>query len=60
MIIHDVEEDDHRMGDYEPRYEKVTVPVYICLLVVFGYIIGGSILFASWEKWSYFDGAYFW
>ncbi|OQV25261.1 hypothetical protein BV898_00945 [Hypsibius exemplaris] len=60
VIIHDVQDDDSHMGgDFEPRYEKVSVPVYICLLVVFGYIIGGSILFASWEGWNLLDGAYF-
>jgi hypothetical protein len=60
VIIHDVQDEESHIGDFEPRYEKVSVPVYICLLVVFGYIIGGSILFASWEGWNLLDGAYFW
>ena len=60
VIIHDVQSMDERLGDFEPRYEKASVPVYVCLLVVFGYIMGGSILFATWEGWDLLNGAYFW
>lgn len=60
VIIHDVQDMDDRLGDFEPRYEKASVPVYVCLLVVFGYIMGGSILFATWEGWDLLNGAYFW
>lgn len=60
VIVHDMEEDDDHMRDFHPRYEKQSVPVYVCLLVVFGYIMGGAILFATWEGWKWWDGAYFW
>ena len=65
VIVHDMQDDDESghggFHDHEGgRYEKVSVPVYVCLLVVFGYIIGGSVLFASWEGWELLDGAYFW
>ncbi|XP_055327893.1 uncharacterized protein LOC129581058 isoform X2 [Paramacrobiotus metropolitanus] len=60
VIVHDVVDDDDQMGgDFEPRYEKQSVPVYVCLLVVFGYIVGGAILFGFWEGWEPLDGAYF-
>ena len=37
----------------------VTVPVTSCLAVLAVYITFGTILFSTWEGWSYMDGAYF-
>lgn len=37
--------------------EKIPILVPISFLVF--YLIGGSLLFAIWENWSYVDGAYF-
>ena len=37
----------------------VTIPVTSCLLVLFAYIVLGTLLFSNWEGWSYMDGAYF-
>ena len=37
----------------------VTVPVTSCLTVLIVYITFGTILFSTWEGWSYMDGAYF-
>jgi len=37
----------------------VTIPITTCLFVLLSYIILGAVLFASWEDWSYLDGAYF-
>ena len=37
----------------------VTVPVTSCLTVMAVYIVFGTILFSTWEGWSYMDGAYF-
>ncbi|CDW57631.1 TWiK family of potassium channels protein 7 [Trichuris trichiura] len=39
------------------RYEKVPVSVGILTVVLF--ILGGAVLFAVWENWNVFDGAYF-
>ncbi|KAK4878871.1 hypothetical protein RN001_011377 [Aquatica leii] len=40
--------------------ETVTVPITICLLIMVGYILGGSVLFAKYEeKWTTLDGSYF-
>ena len=37
----------------------VTVPVTTCLIVLISYITFGTILFSTWEGWTYMDGAYF-
>ena len=37
----------------------VTIPVTSCLIVLFGYIFLGTVLFSNWEGWNYLDGAYF-
>ena len=37
----------------------VTMPVTSCLIVLFGYILVGTLLFSTWEGWSFLDGAYF-
>lgn len=37
----------------------VTVPVTSCVTVLAAYITFGTILFSTWEGWSYMDGAYF-
>uniref|UniRef100_A0A5S6Q370 Potassium channel domain-containing protein n=1 Tax=Trichuris muris TaxID=70415 RepID=A0A5S6Q370_TRIMR len=39
------------------NYEKV--PVSIGILTVVLFILGGAVLFAVWENWNVFDGAYF-
>ncbi|XP_043252506.1 TWiK family of potassium channels protein 18 [Colletes gigas] len=39
--------------------QRITVPSTACLWVIFGYVIGGSIMFAEWEGWDYLDSAYF-
>ena len=38
---------------------QVTIPVTSCLVVLFGYIFLGTVLFSNWEGWNYLDGAYF-
>ena len=37
----------------------VTIPVTTCLLVFFGYILCGAVIFSAWEGWGLLDGAYF-
>ena len=42
------------------KKKEVRVPIVICLLLMFGYIILGAMLFHLWEKdWTYFESAYF-
>ncbi|XP_012287204.1 potassium channel subfamily K member 15 [Orussus abietinus] len=38
---------------------RITVPSTACLWVLFGYVIGGAIMFGEWEGWNYLDSAYF-
>lgn len=35
------------------------VPVFLVLLVLVGYICLGAAVFATWEDWTFIDGAYF-
>ena len=39
--------------------DDVTVPVYLCLVVMAAYIMGGALLFSLWDGWGYLEGAYF-
>jgi hypothetical protein len=35
------------------------VPIWLCVFLVIGYIVGGAYLFKKWENWTYLDSAYF-
>lgn len=35
------------------------VPIWLCVFLVIGYIIGGAFYFTSSESWSFLDSAYF-
>lgn len=39
--------------------DDVTVPVYLCLVVMGAYIVFGALLFSLWDGWQYLEGAYF-
>lgn len=39
--------------------DDVTVPIYLCLVVMAAYIMGGALLFHLYEGWSYTVAAYF-
>ncbi|KAF6036553.1 KCNK18 [Bugula neritina] len=39
--------------------DDVTVPVYLCLVVMAAYIVGGALLFSLWDQWEFIEGAYF-
>ena len=40
--------------------KHVTVPIYISLLILTTYILGGAALFSSWERdWTFLEGSYF-
>jgi len=37
------------------------VPIWLVILLVIGYIMGGALMFSIWEKdWGALEGAYFW
>lgn len=45
--------------DSPPMSYIKPVPIWLCVFLVIGYIVGGAWLFRQWEKWSYLDSAYF-
>lgn len=51
MSLHSLRRNGHR------NHEKMPVSVGIC--IVFAFISGGAWLFAWWENWNGFDGAYY-
>ncbi|CAB3402603.1 unnamed protein product [Caenorhabditis bovis] len=51
MSLHSLRRNGHR------SHEKMPVSVGIC--IVFAFISGGAWLFAWWENWNGFDGAYY-
>lgn len=53
-------EEQSENGTDNSDSQTVTVPVTICLVIMVGYILGGTVLFAKYEdKWSTLDGSYF-
>ncbi|XP_049878935.1 potassium channel subfamily K member 15-like isoform X1 [Pectinophora gossypiella] len=39
--------------------QTITVPISVCVAIMVGYLIFGSMIFGLWEKWDQLDGAYF-
>lgn len=46
-------------NDNPPMSYIKPVPIWLCVFLVIGYIVGGAVLFQKWEEWSYLDSAYF-
>ncbi|VDK38971.1 unnamed protein product [Anisakis simplex] len=40
-------------------YKREKMPVSVGIITVMMFIAGGAILFAVWEDWNVFDGAYY-
>lgn len=38
------------------KYEKVHVPITLCLLILSAYVTGGGWVFSNWENWSRIEG----
>lgn len=51
------EEWNVKTNDMSPLVRPV--PIWLCVFLVIGYILGGAYLFARWENWSLLDSAYF-
>ena len=49
---------DETNDGYDGSYIR-PVPIWLCVFLVIGYIIGGAFLFTAWEKWEFLDAAYF-
>ncbi|XP_052847730.1 uncharacterized protein LOC128259415 [Drosophila gunungcola] len=61
---YDYDEDDSMYGDEYGDYGDLLpkdrpVPIWLCVFLVVSYILGGAVLFAYWENWSFLDSAYF-
>lgn len=41
------------------NYKPEKMPVIVGILTVVLFILGGAVLFAVWEGWDLFEGAYF-
>ena len=66
-----LEEDLEYSYDYDDEYfmeedeldeqevRKRPVPIWLCILLVLSYIVGGAFLFSNWEGWKLLDSAYF-
>ncbi|KAL4708346.1 hypothetical protein ACJJTC_011718 [Scirpophaga incertulas] len=39
--------------------QTITVPISVCIAIMVGYVIFGSMLFGIWETWDQLDGSYF-
>lgn len=51
------DEDWDSIQDLPPSSRPV--PIWLCVCLVVGYILGGAFLFREWEGWDYLDSAYF-
>ncbi|KAG4079228.1 hypothetical protein HA402_006951 [Bradysia odoriphaga] len=52
--------EDDIVEDIEGATNTVTVPITVCLMIMTGYILMGSLIFRMWEKdWRFLDGCYF-
>jgi hypothetical protein len=50
---------DYYGEDAPPMSYIKPVPIWLCVFLVIGYILGGAFLFKEWEKWGFLDAAYF-
>jgi len=55
----DDNDDDDDDDEYEYEYLRNEVPIYIAILVITFYCVGGAYLFESFEGWSIKQGIYF-
>lgn len=50
---------DYYGEDGPPMSYIRPVPIWLCVFLVIGYIIGGAFIFQKWEQWDFLDSAYF-
>lgn len=56
---HDAKLDTYMDPFQDEERPRVTVPIFLCMTIIGGYICGGAVLFSVWEEWNYLDGSYF-
>jgi len=45
--------------DYMDAVRDRPVPIWLGVMLVVAYILGGAVLFSGWEKWNFLDSVYF-
>lgn len=41
------------------KTENIRVPVFVSLMIIALYVLGGALMFSLWEDWNYLEGSYF-
>ncbi|XP_060556847.1 TWiK family of potassium channels protein 9-like [Ruditapes philippinarum] len=41
------------------KTEQIRVPVFVSLMIIALYVLGGALMFSMWEDWNYLEGSYF-
>ncbi|XP_045172160.2 potassium channel subfamily K member 18-like [Mercenaria mercenaria] len=41
------------------KTEDIRVPVFVSLMIIALYVLGGALMFSMWEDWNYLEGSYF-
>ncbi|WAR02850.1 KCNKI-like protein [Mya arenaria] len=54
-----VEDYDNPKMNTDHKVEQIRVPIFVSLLIIAIYIIGGALMFSMWENWDYLEGSYF-
>lgn len=41
------------------KTEDIRVPIFVSLMIIALYVLGGALMFSLWEDWNYLEGSYF-
>jgi len=52
-------EDDYTSDEDEGEPGDKPVPIWLGVMLVVVYILGGAVLFSEWEQWDFLDSVYF-
>lgn len=56
---YDFDQEEYWNEEQSEEVRNRPVPIWLCILLVVSYIIGGAFLFSNWEDWKFLDSAYF-
>ena len=56
IVVEDYDEPKEKVS---VKVEDVRVPVFVSLMIIAVYILGGALMFSVWEGWDYLEGSYF-
>lgn len=54
-----IEDFDQPKARKSTKTEDIRVPVFVSLMVITIYVLGGALMFSMWEDWNYLEGSYF-